>query len=115
MRATLALAALTGGPLTVAAAVALAAHAEEGAPIRGLIDPEGIEPSVWFQQMSEPRTGRNRVHLDVHVPHDVAAERVAAAVAAGGRLVSDQAAPSYWVLADAEGNEACICTWQDEG
>ena len=88
-------------------------HAEEGAAVRGLIDPEGIEPAVWFQQMAEPRTGRNRVHVDVHVPVDVAEERVAAAVAAGGRLLSDEDAPSYWVLADAEGNEACVCTWQE--
>lgn len=87
-------------------------HAEEGAPVRGLIDPEGIEPAVWFQQADVPRTGRNRVHLDVHVPRDVAEQRVDAAVAAGGRLVSDEAAPSCWVLADAEGNEACVCTWQ---
>jgi len=90
-------------------------HAAEGAAVRGLIDPEGIEPAVWFQQMDQARDGRNRVHLDVHVPHDVAEERVAAALAAGGRLVSEDAAPSYWVLADAEGNEACICTWQDKG
>jgi 4a-hydroxytetrahydrobiopterin dehydratase len=90
-------------------------HAAEGAAVRGLIDPEGIEPAVWFQQMTEARAGRNRVHLDVHVPHDVAGERVAAALAAGGRLVSEDAAPSYWVLADAEGNEACVCTWQDKG
>jgi 4a-hydroxytetrahydrobiopterin dehydratase len=90
-------------------------HAAEGAAVRGLIDPEGIEPAVWFQQMSEPRTTRNRIHLDVHVPHDVAEDRVAAVLAAGGRLVNDEAAPSYWVLADAEGNEACICTWQDHG
>ena len=88
-------------------------HAAQGEPVRGLIDPEGIEPPVWFQQMDAPRTERNRLHLDVHVPHDVAEERVAATIAAGGRLVSDAAAPSYWVLADAEGNEACICTWQD--
>jgi len=90
-------------------------HAAEGAAVRGLIDPEGIEPAVWFQQMTAPRDGRNRVHIDVHVPHDVAEERVAAAVAAGGRLVSEDEAPSYWVLADAEGNEACVCTWQGRG
>ena len=90
-------------------------HAGDDEPVRGLIDPEGIEPAVWFQQMTDPRAGRNRLHLDVHVPSDVAEERVAAAIAAGGRLVSDEAAPSYWVLADAEGNEACVCTWQDQG
>jgi 4a-hydroxytetrahydrobiopterin dehydratase len=47
------------------------------------------------------------------VPHDVAEARIAAALAAGGTLVSDAEAPSYWVLADADGNKACICTWQD--
>ena len=33
-------------------------------------------------------------------------------IAAGGTLVSDAAAPAFWVLADPEGNEACVCTWQ---
>lgn len=76
-----------------------------------LVDPAGIGPAFWFQQMDAPRPQRNRVHLDVTVPHDVAEQRVAAALAAGGRLVSDARAPAFWVLADPEGNEACICTW----
>ena len=38
---------------------------------------------------------------------------VDAALAAGGTMVTDQFAKAWWVLADAEGNEACICTWQD--
>jgi 4a-hydroxytetrahydrobiopterin dehydratase len=45
------------------------------------------------------------------VPHDQAEARVAAALAAGGHLVTDQYAPAWWVLADAEGNEACVATW----
>ena len=61
--------------------------------------------------MDEPRAQRNRIHFDVTVAHDEAEPRVRAALAAGGTLVSDEAAPSYWVLADAEGNEACVCTW----
>ena len=77
-----------------------------------LADPSRLLPGVWFQQMDEPRPQRNRLHLDVTVPHDEAPRRVAAALAAGGRLVSDDAAPAFWVLADAEGNEACISTWQ---
>lgn len=77
-----------------------------------LVDPQGIGPAVWFQQMDAPRQQRNRVHLDVSVPHDVAVARVEAALAAGGRLLSDRRAPAFWVLADVEGNEACICTWQ---
>lgn len=77
-----------------------------------LVDPAGAGPSVWFQQMDAPRPQRNRIHLDVTVAHDEAEARVAKALAAGGRLVSDAAAPAFWVLADAEGNEACVCTWQ---
>ena len=80
-----------------------------------LVDPARLGPTVWFQQMDEPRPQRNRIHLDVTVPHDVADARVAAALAAGGVLLSDDRARAYWVLADAEGNEACVCTWQDRG
>ena len=75
-------------------------------------DPAGRLPALWFQQMDEPRTPRNRFHLDITVPHDVAEQRISDALAAGGTLVSDEFAPAWWVLADAEGNEACVCTWQ---
>ncbi|MDJ0770279.1 MAG: VOC family protein [Ilumatobacter sp.] len=78
-----------------------------------LVDPARRGFDVWFQQMDEPRTERNRLHLDVLVPHDLADQRVRAALDAGGRLVSDARARAFWVLADAEGNEACVCTWQD--
>ncbi|CAB4869492.1 unannotated protein [freshwater metagenome] len=82
--------------------------------IRGtLVDPLRIGPALWFQQMTEPRTERSRFHVDVSVPHDAAAARIAAALAAGGTLVSDHHARSWWILADADGNEACVCTWQD--
>ena len=78
-----------------------------------LVDPLRIGPPFWFQQMDHPRPQRNRIHIDLSVPHDVAEERMAAAIAAGGHLVSDEHARAFWVLADPEGNEACICTWQD--
>ncbi|MCO1653620.1 VOC family protein [Pseudonocardia humida] len=78
-----------------------------------LVDPLGRGPAVWFQQMDAPRPQRNRIHVDVVVAHDVAEGRVAAALAAGGTLVSDARARAWWVLADAEGNEACVSTWQD--
>lgn len=76
------------------------------------VDPFGRAPAMWFQQMDAPRPQRNRIHFDVCVPHDVAEQRIAAVLAAGGTLVSDAAAPAFWILADPEGNEACICTWQ---
>jgi 4a-hydroxytetrahydrobiopterin dehydratase len=78
-----------------------------------LVDPRRVGPPMWFQQMDEPRRERGRFHLDITVPHDVAEARTEAALAAGGTLVTDRHARSWWVLADAEGNEACICTWQD--
>jgi 4a-hydroxytetrahydrobiopterin dehydratase len=81
-------------------------------PTDPLVDPAGQGPAVWFQQMDAPRPQRNRIHLDVSVPHDEAGPRLRAALAAGGRLSSDAAAPAFWVLADPEGNEACITTWQ---
>jgi 4a-hydroxytetrahydrobiopterin dehydratase len=78
----------------------------------GLVDPVGQGPAVWFQQMDAPRPQRNRIHFDVAVPPDEAPDRIAATLAAGGRLLSDAEAPAFWVLGDPEGNEACVCTWQ---
>jgi 4a-hydroxytetrahydrobiopterin dehydratase len=81
-------------------------------PDDAIVDPAGQGPSVWFQQMDAPRPQRNRIHFDVVVPHDQARRRMDAAIAAGGRVTYDAEAPAFWVLADPEGNEACICTWQ---
>jgi 4a-hydroxytetrahydrobiopterin dehydratase len=76
-----------------------------------LFDPLRRGPGFGLQQMSAARQQRNRMHLDVAVPHDQAEARISAALAAGGHLVSDAHAPMWWVLADAEGNEACVATW----
>jgi 4a-hydroxytetrahydrobiopterin dehydratase len=77
-----------------------------------VVDPVGQGPAIWFQQMDQPRPQRNRIHIDICVPHDEAPRRIEAALAAGGRLVSAARAPAFWVLADVEGNEACVTTWQ---
>jgi 4a-hydroxytetrahydrobiopterin dehydratase len=81
-------------------------------PQDALIDPLGQGPAVWFQQMDAPRPQRNRIHFDISVPHDEAPRRIEATLTAGGKLLSDAEAPAFWVLADPEGNEACITTWQ---
>jgi 4a-hydroxytetrahydrobiopterin dehydratase len=86
-------------------------HGNSGAT-GALVDPLAQGPSIWFQQMDAPRPQRNRIHLDISVPHDEAEARIRATLAAGGRLTYDAEAPAFWVLADAEGNEACITTWQ---
>jgi len=75
-----------------------------------LVDPRGRGPKVWFQQMDPPRVQRNRIHVDVYVPTADAEARVQDIVAAGGFLLTDEFAPDWWVLADVEGNELCVCT-----
>src|SRR5436190_7341769 len=37
--------------------------AEEGSG--AIIDPQGIGPRIWFQQVPEPKAGKNRLHLDL--------------------------------------------------
>jgi 4a-hydroxytetrahydrobiopterin dehydratase len=90
---------------------AVLGYQDRGDSPEDLVDPQGRGASFWFQQMDAPRPQRNRIHIDVWVPHDLAEARVAGAIAAGGHLVTDEHAPSWWVLADAEGNEACVATW----
>jgi 4a-hydroxytetrahydrobiopterin dehydratase len=78
-----------------------------------VVDPGAQGPPFWFQQMDAPRPQRNRIHIDLYVPHDEAEARVAAAIAAGGHVVSDESAPGSWTLADAEGNEVDVASWPD--
>ena len=80
-------------------------------PDEDLVDPHRVGPSFWFESMDQPRQdGGGAIHVAVWVPYEQAEARVAAALAAGGRLVRDQFAPSWWTLADAAGNEADIAT-----
>jgi 4a-hydroxytetrahydrobiopterin dehydratase len=74
-------------------------------------DPSGVLPLIWFQE-SGSEEPRQRWHPDVWVEADQVQPRITAALEAGGRLVSDDRAPRFWVLADAEDNRVCLCTWQ---
>jgi 4a-hydroxytetrahydrobiopterin dehydratase len=69
-------------------------------------------PVLWFQDTDEHEAPRQRFHVDVWVPPEVAERRIAAAVAAGGIVVDDSQAPAYTVIADHDGNKACVCTSQ---
>ena len=61
--------------------------------------------------MREPRgDGGGAIHIVVWVPYEEAEARIAAALAAGGRMVRDDFAPSWWTLADAAGNEIDVAT-----
>ncbi len=77
-------------------------------------DPLWSSANIWFQEMDAPRPQRNRFHIDVSLPRDQAEARIAAALEAGGRLVSDAHAPDWWTLADSEGNEVDIAPWMDD-
>jgi len=89
------------------------------AVLGGEVSPGGVRsatgdvPVLWFQDTEEHEEPRQRFHLDVWVPPEQVQPRIDAALAAGGTLASDAEAPSFWVLADADGNKACLCTWQD--
>ena len=83
----------------------------EDSPDEDLVDPRMRGPSFWFEPMQRPRPdGGGAIHVAVWVPREEAEARVAAALAAGGRLVRDEFAPSWWTLADAAGNEADVAT-----
>ena len=80
-------------------------------PEEDLVDPQDRGPAFWLESMDEPRPGGGgAIHVAVWVPREQAEARVAAALAAGGRIVRDDRAPSWWTLADAAGNEADIAT-----
>jgi 4a-hydroxytetrahydrobiopterin dehydratase len=86
-------------------------------PANELGPPDGRGPVLWFQRLdpdaadAAPRRAvRGKFHLDVYVPDDEAPRRVQACLDAGGLLVNEAFAPSWWVLADPEGNELCVCT-----
>jgi 4a-hydroxytetrahydrobiopterin dehydratase len=80
-----------------------------------LFDLVGSLPTFWFQETTPHDEPRQRFHLDIRVPPEVAEQRIAAALDAGGTLVTDEHAPRFWVLADAQGNKACITTGRGRG
>ncbi len=75
-----------------------------------LVDPRRLNAVVMFQDIdvedTERRRQRNRILLELAVPADLAAARVAAIVAAGGRLLDETG--TRWRLADPEGNELVV-------
>jgi 4a-hydroxytetrahydrobiopterin dehydratase len=76
------------------------------------IDPLGHGSTVWMQDLSPDKPLRHAMHVDVSLAREQAEARVAAAVAAGGRVVQADA-PAGWILADHAGNKVCIAAWPD--
>ena len=77
------------------------------------IDPLGHGSTVWMQELDGAKPLRHAMHIDVSVAREQVEARLAAALAAGGRIVDDSEAPSHWTLSDRAGNRVCICAWPD--
>lgn len=77
------------------------------------VSSDGPTPTLAFQKIGDPTPGKNRLHLDLHVPdrHATAAELVAD----GATLVAERAEHGFaWtVLADPDGNQFCLA--QEDG
>jgi 4a-hydroxytetrahydrobiopterin dehydratase len=77
------------------------------------VDPLGNGSTVWMQELNGAKPLRHAMHIDVSVAREHIEARLAAAVAAGGRIVNDSDAPGSWILADRSGNKVCIASWPD--
>jgi 4a-hydroxytetrahydrobiopterin dehydratase len=77
------------------------------------VDPLGHGSTVWMQDLNPAKSLRHAMHVDVSVAREEAERRLAAALAAGGRIVDDSEAPACWILADRAGNRVCIASWPD--
>ena len=85
-----------------------------------IVDPEGKGTRIFFQRVPEPKTSKNRVHLDVNVGGGRGApeaERLARVRAEADRLEAlgatrvreTEKLGEFWiVMLDPEGNELCL-------
>jgi len=83
-----------------------------------IADPDGVGPRIFFQPVPEPKTVKNRVHLDIRVGGQGSYEErwqriqdgVAPLVALGATELRRHPDPQdyFIVLADPEGNEFCL-------
>ena len=80
-----------------------------GSPSDEIRDAMGRVPNLWFGDADEHEASRQRFHIEVYVAPEVAEQRIAAALAAGGTVVDDSNAPSLTVIADQDGNKGIVC------
>ncbi|MFG3255019.1 VOC family protein [Streptomyces sp. NPDC048172] len=67
-----------------------------------IFDPAGAGPLIWFNPVTEPKTVKNRMHLDVF-------GNTAELVALGATLVRRRDEKIAWdIMSDPEGNEFCV-------
>ncbi len=73
-------------------------------------DPKGRGPRLFFQRVPEPKSAKNRVHLDVPVEAGQLDDEVRRLVASGASLTGYNTYPGHRaaVMRDPEGNEFCL-------
>ena len=64
---------------------------------------------LFRSDADEHETPRQRFHIEVYVAPEVAEQRIAAVLAAGGTVVDDSDAPALTVIADQDGNKGIVC------
>ncbi len=80
------------------------AHEMKGKWLGSIEDPEGEGPLIWFNQVPEPKSVKNRMHIDILGDADTI-------LAMGATVVTPLTEESqWWVLADPEGNEFWVST-----
>ena len=77
------------------------------------VDPLGHGSTVWMQDLDESKPLRHAMHVDVSVAREHAEARLAAALAAGGRIVFESDEMPSWTLSGRAGNRVCITAWPD--
>ncbi|WP_438856028.1 4a-hydroxytetrahydrobiopterin dehydratase [Agromyces sp. M3QZ16-3] len=80
-----------------------------GSPSDEVRDATGRVPNLWFGDAEDGTAPRQRFHVEVYVAPEVAGQRIAAALAAGGTVIDDREAPSLTVIADQDGNTGVVC------
>ena len=79
---------------------------EESTSAKAYVEAAGWgAPNMWFNQVPEPKTAKNRLHFDLRAPGDVADE-VSRLEALGATVVRDDL--HHTVMQDPEGNEFCV-------
>ncbi|MFB7502764.1 VOC family protein [Streptomyces broussonetiae] len=70
----------------------------------------GLGRRLLFQRVPEPKTVKNRLHLDLHAGPERRAAELARLQALGARVVREVQEPAgqWLVLTDPEGNEFCL-------
>jgi hypothetical protein len=89
-------------------------------PYNKIVDPDGRRPTIWFQRVPEPKTVKNRLHIDIDASagrsapldqrkRDVDAEADRLTGLGARRLkVFDEEDRYFIVMQDSEGNEFCV-------